>query len=205
MSPRSYRLGQRRASIERNRSRIIAAARELIAASRGFAGFSIEAVARRAGVARMTVYYQFGSKRGLLEALFDDLAARGLMERLPAAFAKPEPLEALAAFVAAFTHFWASERLVLRRIRGLAALDPVFEEAVRARDERRREGLRVIVGRLAEQHGRPSAGALDEVVDLLFSLTSFETFDAVAGAIRSPEDVESLVRRLALSALGLTV
>lgn len=203
MSPRPYRLGQRRASVERTRSRIISAARDLIVASGGFAGFSIDAVARQAGVARMTVYYQFGSKLGLLEALFDDLAARGLVGRLPAAFAQAEPLSALSEFVTAFTHFWASDRLVMRRVRALAALDPDFEQAVRARDERRREGLRVIVGRLVEKYWRPAPESLDDVVNILHTLTSFETFDALAGSERSPEDIGPVVERLARAVLRL--
>jgi len=69
MSPRPYRLGQRQATTEQTRARILAAARELLMARDGFNGFSIDAVAREADVARMTVYYQFGSKIGLLEAL----------------------------------------------------------------------------------------------------------------------------------------
>ena len=40
---------------------------------------AIDAVARQAGVARMTVYYQFESKKGLLEALLDDTHDVGLM------------------------------------------------------------------------------------------------------------------------------
>ena len=42
--------------------------------------FSIDAVARRADVVRMTVYYQFGARRGLLEALFDEESYRGFMQ-----------------------------------------------------------------------------------------------------------------------------
>ncbi len=48
----------------------------------GLFGFTVDAVAREAGVARMTVYYQFGSKAGLLEAIFDSLAVRGGAEEL---------------------------------------------------------------------------------------------------------------------------
>ena len=96
MSPRPYRLGQRRLAAEQTRARVIAAARELLMATGGFAGFTIDAVARQAGVARMTIYNQFGSKAGLLEALFDDLAARGGMEQLPSAFSRPDPLDASA-------------------------------------------------------------------------------------------------------------
>jgi AcrR family transcriptional regulator len=50
----------------------------------------------------MTVYYQFGSKAGLLEALLDDLAARGeIGERLARAFQRPDARAVLAGFVAA--------------------------------------------------------------------------------------------------------
>jgi AcrR family transcriptional regulator len=203
MSPRPYRLGQRQAAAEQTRERIVDAARTLLAAPGGFAEFTIDAVARAAGVARMTVYHQFGSKRGLLEALFDALAARGLIERLGAAFGQDDPRAALAELIAAFGGFWASDRLVLRRIRGLAALDPDFEQAVRARDERRREALRVVLGRLSRDCGQPVAAAVQEAVDVLHSLTSFESFDSLAGTARGPEELVPLVHRLALAALGL--
>ena len=104
MSPRPYRGDQRRAATEVTRARIIAASRSLLTAESG-SGFNVDAVARSAGVARMTVYYQFGSKRGLLEAIFDDLAMGNLAEALPAAHGKREPLEALEALIRAFTRF----------------------------------------------------------------------------------------------------
>jgi len=203
MSPRPYRLGQRQATTEQTRARILSAARELLMESRGFSGFSIDAIARQADVARMTVYHQFGSKIGLLEALFDSLATSGGMEQLAAAFCRPEPLDALADYITVFSRFWDSDRLVTRRIHGLAALDPDFEQVIRARDARRREGLHVIVRRLAEKHGRPASGALDEAVDVLYTLISFECFDTLAGPTRSIEEVAPVVQRLTRVALGL--
>jgi AcrR family transcriptional regulator len=203
MSPRRYRLGQRQAAAEQTRARILTAARELLMASGGFARFTIEAVARQAGVARMTVYYQFGSKPGLLEALFDSLAVRRGAEDLGAALRRPDPLDGLAELIAAFARFWATDRLLVRRLQGLAALDPDFEQVWRAREARRREGLRIIVRRLAEEHGRPAPEALDETVDLLYALISFETFDTLAGTTRSFPDVVPLVHRLARAVLGL--
>lgn len=203
MSPRPYRLGQRQASTEQTRARILGAARELLMESRGFSGFSLDAVARQADVARMTVYHQFGSKIGLLEAIFDSLASQGGMEQLAGAFHQSDPLAALDEYIKVFGHFWGSDRLVTRRIRGLAALDPDFEQAVRARDEWRRKGLRVIVGRLAEQYGRPATSSLDEAVDILYTLISFECFDTLAGPIRSTEEVTPIIQRLARAALGL--
>ncbi|HLG73603.1 MAG TPA: TetR/AcrR family transcriptional regulator [Chloroflexota bacterium] len=43
---------------------MISAARDLVATSSSSVGFSIDGVAKAADVARMTVYYQFGSKTG---------------------------------------------------------------------------------------------------------------------------------------------
>jgi AcrR family transcriptional regulator len=203
MSPRPYRLGQRQAATEQTRVRILAAARELLAAPEGFSGFTIDAIARRAGVARMTVYYQFGSKLGLLEALFDSIAAQGQMQQLVAAFRQPDPVVALAEYISVFGHFWTSDRLVIRRLHGLAALDPEVEQVLRAREERRQGGLGVLVRRLVETHGRPSSEGLDDAVAMLYMLTSFECFDALAGATRSPEEVVPQIQRLARAALGL--
>src|SRR5713226_3543342 len=203
MSPRPYRLGQRQATTEQTRARIINAARELLAESSGFSGFFIDAVARQADVARMTVYHQFGSKIGLLEALSDSLATQGGMEQLANAFRRPEPLDALDEYITIFSRFWDSDRLVTRRFRGLAALDPDFEQVVRARDERRRQGLRVLVRRIAEQYGRPVPGTLDEAVDILYTLISFECFDTLAGPTRSIQEVAPVMQQLARAALAL--
>ena len=203
MSPRPYRLGQRQAATEQTRVRIIAAARELLIASDGFAGFSIDAVARQADVARMTIYHQFGSKVGLLEALCDSLAGSGGMDQLASAFRRSEPLDALDEYIRVFGRFWQSDRLVTRRLRGLAALDPDFEQVIRARDERRRQGLRVIVQRFVEKYGRPESSALDEVVNVLSTLIGFECFDTLAGPTRSLEEVVSVIQQLAHAALNL--
>ena len=93
MSPRLYQLGQRQAGSSQTRSRVLHAARELLMESTSFSGFSIEAVARRADVARMTIYHQFGSEIGLLEALCDSLAVTGDMEQAASAFRCPEFLD----------------------------------------------------------------------------------------------------------------
>jgi AcrR family transcriptional regulator len=203
MSPRPYRLGQRQAITEQTRTRILTAARELLMVSDGFASFSIDAVARQADVARMTVYHQFGSKIGLLEALSDSLAAHGGMEQLASAFHRSEPLETLDEYITVFGRFWQSDRLVTRRLRSLAALDPDFEQVIQARDERRRHGLRVICQRLVEKYGRPTAEAFDEAVNVLYTLISFECFDTLAGPMRSIEEVVPVVQRLARAALVL--
>src|SRR2546430_780514 len=158
MSPRPYRLGRRRPAAQRTRARVLRAARELLTARAGAEPFSVDAVARRAGVARMTVYHQFGSRRGLLEALFDSFAAGGeLPAHLAAAFQRPDPLDSLADVVAAFARFWDAGRLWIRRVRALGVLDPELGDAVEARHARRREVVRVVVERLGQRYGRPAA------------------------------------------------
>ena len=196
MSPRPYNLGQRQLATDQTRSRIVSAARETLASDdSGTGGFTVETVARRAGVARMTVYYQFQSKRGLLEALFDDLANRGLMPHLAPVFREPSPARALTGLINAFAEFWNSDRIVLRRARALAALDPEIADSVRARDELRREHLQKILGRLP-------GGPRSATVDALHMLTSFETFDALLSGKRTFEEATKIIRGLAAAALG---
>ncbi|GCE30414.1 hypothetical protein KDA_58980 [Dictyobacter alpinus] len=197
MSPRPYRLGQRQANTEQTRSRIIATTRELLMTHDGFTHFSIELVARQADVARMTVYHQFGSKIGLLEALCDSLAANGGMAQVAGTFQLPEPRDALKQYITIFGHFWHADRLVTRRLRALAGLDPEFEQVIHSRDERRRRGVGVLVARIQERYGYPPPEKAEEAIDVLFTLTSFECFDSLAGKTRNPEEVAPLVYKLA--------
>jgi len=203
MSPRPYRLGRRKPAADRTRARVLRAARELLAARAGAQPFSVDAVARRAGVARMTVYHQFGSRRGLLEALFDSFVAGGeLPATLAAAFQRPDPLETLADVVAAFARFWDAGRPWIRRVRALGVLEPELGDAVDARNARRREVVRVLLARLRQRYGRPTPEEQAQVAELLYTLTSFETFDTLAGPKRRLPEVAGEVLKLARAAVG---
>jgi AcrR family transcriptional regulator len=199
MSPRPYRLGKREEAISESRRRILDAARELLRVSAAYPGFTVDAVARRADMARGTVYYQFGSKTGLLEAVCDDLAEAGGMADLASVFTSPAPDAAIRGFITAFAGFWAADRDVMRRLRALAALDPDVGAVIAARDQRRREGLTILVGRLPARTG-PEA---EQAVQVLYALTSFETFDALAGPDRGLADALPLVTGLADTILSM--
>ncbi|HEU5015117.1 MAG TPA: TetR/AcrR family transcriptional regulator, partial [Roseiflexaceae bacterium] len=196
MSPRPYRLGERQAAIDQTRARIVEAARALLTADHGPINLTMEAVARQADVARMTVYNQFGSKIGLLEVVCDTLAANGGIHQLARAFQKADPLDALDELIRIFSEFWDADRLTSRRLRALAALDEEFAQVIHARDERRRSGLRVIVQRLAAQQGHPLPAGTEATVNVVFALTSFETFDTLAGPTRTCAEFAPLVQRL---------
>lgn len=202
MSPRAYKLGERQAATEETRARIIAAARELLTAPEGIAGFTLDAVARQAGVARMTVYYQFGSKPGLLEKLYDDLGEKDLVPRLQAVFAEKDAIAALGALIDAFSGFWASEQLLTRRLRALARLDPEVGQGIQRRDYWRRQHLHNVLARAAQTNKHIAKSLGSETEDMLYSLTSFEYFDTLAG-LRDAETASGLVKRLAFQVLGL--
>lgn len=203
MNPRPYHGGERQRVIDAGRERIVVAACELLE-SEGEDTFSIDAVARRAGVARMTVYNQFESKAGLFEAIFDRLAQRGAFGEMADLFReKRDPLAALDAFVALFGRFWTDNRRVHRRLRSAAMDDPELSAALTARNERRRQGLSELVRRLGPDYASPLPAK--ELVNVLFVLLSFQTFDALAGAERTPKEVTPLVQQLARLAIGAPV
>lgn len=177
---RKYRLGRRKTQADETRARLLAAAGCLLMTRNGVMAFGLESVAKRAGVSRPTVYNQFGSKVGLLEALYDDLALRArISERLAAAFQLPDPQAALNAIVAAFAAFWSGQRHVIRRLRSMAVLDPTFKGAT-DRDGRRLMAMRTALLRLAAARGRRLEDP-DACARILSMLTSFETFDALTG------------------------
>jgi AcrR family transcriptional regulator len=201
-SPRSYRQGRRQARTEETRARLVDAARHVLMSRSGPGDFSLETVARRAGVTRLTVYHQFGSRSGLLEAVYDDLAQRGRIgENLAAAFQQPDAEACLEATVKAFVTFWNAERLAIRRLRAMAVLDKNFTGAT-DRDQRRLKAMHVVVHRLVAQHGRDLNG-LQAKAEVLAMLTSFEAFDLLAGGGAEPDKVLAILTALAHAALAL--
>ena len=64
MSPRQYQMGKRREQVDESRRRVLDAARALLREGGSYTAFTVDAVAKRADVARATVYYQFGTKTG---------------------------------------------------------------------------------------------------------------------------------------------
>ena len=202
MSPRPYRMERRQESTDENRRRILKAARDLLASPQAAARFSVEAVARRAGVARMTVYYQFGSMRGLLQAVCDSLALAGGLQDLPEVFRLTDPHKALDQFIVAFVRFWETNRAVLRG--AMAVADPDVVAVLEERSGWRRKGLGVLVERLRKQTGRPKPKDTPDTIDLLYMLTSFYTYDSLATPRRSAGQVARLVQQLARKVLVKT-
>lgn len=198
MCPRGYKLGKRKPSIEKTRARILAAARKLLADEAGPAELSMEAVARAADVSRLTIYYQFESRRGLLEAIYDYMANRGNMRQVVSIFQEPDPDKALEKMVKTFVEFWASDPVVIRRVRAMAALDAEVGAGMQARDSRRRRIAGEIVRRFQmHQVERKKIEQQNFAADVLATLTSFETYDSLACVGHSDEEIMLVLLKLA--------
>src|SRR3954464_3484236 len=142
--------GKRAAATEATRRAIIAAARDLLA-ERRWPQFTIEAVAKRAGVTRVTVYNQARSKHGLLEAVLTDLTERARMDQLLNDTRHLDAAEACAAIVRRTCRFWHAERDILRPLFGLAGVDQDVAATLSQREQWREEQLRHLLRRLADE------------------------------------------------------
>ncbi len=194
----------RRATVDGTRQRTLTSARDLLLA-RNFSEFSMEAVARKAGVTRLTIYHQFKSKTGLLEELYNHIARRGNIGQLAEVFQKDnDPLRTLHDFVRVFAEFWASDRDVIRRLHGLGAIDAEIGTSLQLRNERRRKGAQVVV----ERYGRiilPFTPLAEPIaIDTLHMLTSFETYDALAVPDRKHAEVVEILQKMCDRAIGFT-
>jgi AcrR family transcriptional regulator len=196
VKPRPYRLQQRQAGVDETRSRIVAAARAVLG---GSDSFSIEAVAREAHVARLTVYDRFGTREALLEAVFDVLAESGGLIRLPEAFTQDDPIAGLEQFIAIFCGFYSAHRGVLRRLHALEVLGRGVA-AETDRNSRRLQGLRVLLGRAL---AGDRASGTDEVVHAVHALTSFAFVDEFTGPGRDPASVAPQIVGLVMAVAHL--
>ncbi|MBN8886993.1 MAG: TetR/AcrR family transcriptional regulator [Rudaea sp.] len=196
---RPYHSAVRAEAADATRARIIEAARALLSGGSGKPAFSIDGVAREAGVTRLTVYNRFESRLGLLEAVFDDVAERGgLLTDLPAAFAESDPHAALHRLVAVFCRFWARHDALMPTFHAVTKIDEEIAASLSQRSERRRHGLGVLVARLVPNAGKARQA---DLVDVLFALTGFEMFEALSVRNRGAKAVEALIQTLVAEAV----
>jgi len=200
VSPRAYNSPSHSLAATKTRARIVSAAAAILGTAEGISGFSLQAVAEKAGVTRLTVYNQFGSRRALLEAVFDDMAVRGGLHRIPGIMAGSDPLAGLLEVISIFCDFWSFGSDALGPLHAAGASDPEFGASVRERNERRRRLLSVLVRRMAaDRKLRPRV--LDDLIDVLFALTSFPFFSQLTARGRSTQAACDLIQGLATDAV----
>ncbi|MGY1855800.1 TetR/AcrR family transcriptional regulator [Modestobacter sp. SYSU DS0290] len=177
----------RRADAERNRERILVAARE------GFAEpgapLSMAEIARRAGVGMATLYRNFPGRRELLEALYTDQ-----VDAVCAAAGSPAgetPGDRLLAWVHRFAAFFASKHQIAAELLAQA-------EGPGAVLDRSRE--RVLAA------GRPLLAAAQDAGEVRGDLTLEQVLDMViaVSAIHGDPDYSRPILATALDGLRVT-
>src|SRR3954453_14414213 len=127
MTKRNYVSSVRASAAAETRQRIIAGGARLLRKDASIANFSLDVVAKAAGVTRLTVYNQFGSRRGLLEGVFDDIARQGGLFDLADVMAMTDPRAALDRVIEIFCTFWARDPAI-GGLNQAIATDPEFGE-----------------------------------------------------------------------------
>jgi AcrR family transcriptional regulator len=198
---RGYDLGKRLEQMDRTRAAVLKAAREQLETG-GMRDFSMEALARAAGVTRQTIHNLFRTRSGVLEALFDQIALQSGMQQMAQVMQQRDPGRMLAAFIDIFATFWAGNRLLLRRIHGIAAIDPEFGAAVEARNRRRQMAASHLVERLSSAGPRWTESRKTRAAGLLVAFTSFEFFDVLTENAGGSEPARALLHSLVPPALA---
>jgi AcrR family transcriptional regulator len=207
---RPYHSSRRRAQAAQTREDVLSAAREAFL-ERGYAGTTLAAVAKSAGVVVETVYRGFGGKAALFKAVVEAAVAGGAararvsVEERPAVRAVIEETDArrqLEGYAATQPGIHARMGPLMRVLAGAAATDPELAEVQREMDDFRLAGLGRFAGLLAER-GVLRPGVSDvEARDVLWTLCSHATYDQLVTRLGwSPQRyerwlAETLVRAL---------
>ena len=189
---RPYELGKRLEQMDESRAAILRAARAQLEAN-GYRQLTMASLAAESGVTRQTIHNLFGTKTGVLEAVFDLIALDSGMERMREVMMLPPGKAQLERFVGIFCDFWTRNRMLIRRVHGIGAIDPEFGAVIEARNRRRL----MAATRIAERSGVED---VKQRAAMLAAVTSFEFFDALVESIGSEAEAEAMVFRLARSA-----
>ena len=183
----------RRELVKATRGRILDAAARLMRES-GPNGFSMDVLAKEAGVARATVYEHFRSKRAVLDELASSASRSLTLDNQSAQLG--DPLTALRDMLGAVCRHWHEHDDAVRELRSLVA---VTGTDIRT-DGIEGDYLRYLVDELASAgHLRPR-WSQDDAVDALALLTSYASYERLRGTPpRTPTQIEGLLAKLAVS------
>lgn len=191
---RKYTLDKRARSAEENRARIIAAARELLSQS-GYHGASVDEIAEKAGVSRQTVYVQFGTKKGVLQALAEHVERESYgRDMVEGAHDSPTPGATIRNGIADQLAFFSANADLFRTFKAQAAHDADFRDVWENRRRERLGVLRMMLEQLQREGKLQPGWDVEEAADWLWSLTNFERYDEMV--LERGWPVTRLVERL---------
>lgn len=174
MATRSYTASRRRGSPE-SVERVLEAAERLIRED-SFHTATMDELAAAAGVSRATVFNRFGSKLGVLQALFTRGMEGNEMRAIQEALAIEDPLASLEAAIDASCAIWEAYGFVHEQLQAIVVLEPGASALIEQQREDQRADLQGLTRRLARA-GRLRAGISEaRATATLHMLTSLETF-----------------------------
>lgn len=173
---RSYEQKARAESAAETRLRVIEATRNLLTRA-PLENVSLPAIAAEAEVARSTVYAIFGSREGLMVALAEDLLERGGFARIGQALRGPDVVRAFEISMDVAMELYSQEHAVSQALLSLSAVDRDASSAAARLNFGRREGMRKLAQRMHDQGVLRDDVTVDEAADVLWIITSFETFE----------------------------
>jgi AcrR family transcriptional regulator len=172
---RSYNQKARAENSAETRRRIIEVTRELLTRA-PLETVSLPVIAAEAEVARSTVYAIFGSREGLMVAVAEDLLERGGFARIGEALRGPDVVRAFEISMDVAMDLYSREHAVSWALLSLSAVDRDASSAAARLNFGRREGMRRIAQRMHDQGVLRDDVTVDEAADVLWLITSFETF-----------------------------
>lgn len=161
------------------RDRILDAVRALLSEG-GFHDTSMEAIAARAGVTRVTLYRTFGSKQALLEGLAWNALAQARLDRVDAAHAQADVRTAVRQVLRAncqmFAHLAEAMPLALELARFDADMRAVIDATYHGR---RHRAMETLAARVVNEGAAAPGWTKNRVTDGLLVLSSHEAFQTL--------------------------
>lgn len=208
---RSYNSDRRQAQARETQRQIAEAARELFI-GRGYAATSIRDIADHAGVAVQTIYNAFDGKPGIVNRIADmavvgDDEPVALMERaeIEALMGLTDPVELIERWVSFTMGIFTRFLPLLPFLREAAASEPVVAERYKANAlDHRYQGTLGVAHQLAGIGGLPKGLTPDAAADVLWTVVSFESVEALMGRRGyTADDCATTLATVVLGYLGL--
>jgi AcrR family transcriptional regulator len=173
MATRTY--GPRRRAGTDTADRVLDAARRLIEQD-AFHLATMEELAEAAGVSRATVFNRFGSKLGVLQALFTRAMEGPELQAIRKALELEDPVAALDAVVQAACAAWEAHGPVHLQLQAVQVLEPQATALVDEQREEQRAEVQSLVRRLAKAGKLREGLSEPRAAATLHMLTSLESF-----------------------------
>lgn len=185
---RPYHSPARQRQAEQTRARILACAREAFR-SAGYAATTMEAIASAAHVSGKTVEAAFGSKRAILAALVDPLAAAGPPQDLVARLRETrDPRHRLRLVAELTARVYQASTPEFELMRDAAAVAPEIAAVARQVGSRRRDNQVRLILWLQERNLLLAGLDADEATDIVWTLTSYDLYRALVTERSWPAD-----------------